>query len=141
MPVLAKQNISLDQQLYDYHFRRRAAEFAVYDSAFTASTSIQHRLLLLRNHHQKCASRRRHALANEMKQESQRADWLKRKYIDSVRQQQPSHQQQTPMSSSSRVPMACITSVASTAGGSGEGTRTCTSAAADTVSPIDSLSA
>lgn len=89
MPVLAKQNIPVDQQLYDYRFHQRAAEFAVYNGAFTARSSIHQRLLDFRNHHQKCASRRRHALANEMKQESQRAEWLKRKYIDSVRQQQP----------------------------------------------------
>ncbi len=115
MPVLAKQTIPVDQHLYDYHFHQRAAELALYHSAISAS-SIHQRLQTFRSHHQKCASRRRYALANEMKQESQRADWLKRKYIDPVRQQQPPQQPTVMASSSGRVSGASATVTTSVAG-------------------------
>lgn len=71
------------EQLYEYQVRR--AGFAVFD---TVTTNIHQRLQIFRAHHQKCAARRRNALGYELRQENQRTEWLKRKYMDSVRQQQ-----------------------------------------------------
>jgi len=86
MPVLANQNIPVNQQFYNYPCHQRAAEFVLYNNPLVASSgSVHQRLLAFRSHHQKCASRRKHALASEMKQESQRADWLKRKFVDCAR--------------------------------------------------------
>lgn len=112
MPEIAKQN-PLDQ-LYEYQLQQASADFAVYDT--TVTSSIQQRLLVFRAHHQKCASRRRNALANEMRQESRRADWLRRKYVDSVRQQQP-HQQQVASSRLNQTTTATATGGEATTNG------------------------
>ena len=42
-----------------------------------------------RSHHQACAARRRHGLEYELRVEAQRTEWLTRKFMDGVRQQQP----------------------------------------------------
>lgn len=42
-----------------------------------------------RAHHQTCAARRRHGLEYELRVEAQRTEWLTRKFMDGVRQQQP----------------------------------------------------
>lgn len=85
MSVVAKQQKAVQDQLYEYQVRQ--AGFAVFD---TVTTGIHQRLRIFRTHHQKCVARRRNALGYELKQENQRTEWLKRKYIDSasVRQQQ-----------------------------------------------------
>lgn len=82
MSVVAKQKTV--EQLYEYQAVRQAG-FAVFD---TVTTSIHQRLSIFRNHHQTCLIRRKNALAWELRQENQRTEWLKRKYMDSVRQQQ-----------------------------------------------------
>lgn len=41
-----------------------------------------------RAHHQACAARRRHGLEYELRVEAQRTEWLTRKFMDGVRQQQ-----------------------------------------------------
>lgn len=81
MPVLSNQKAV--EQLYEYPIRQ-AAGWAVY----CTSSSIHQSLHLFRTHHQKCAARRKQALCHELRQEDQRTEWLKRKYFDSVRQQQ-----------------------------------------------------
>lgn len=85
MPVVAKQKPV--EQLYEYRVPLRQTPWtcALFD---TVTSSIHQRLLIFRTHHQKCTARRKSALSYELKQENQRTEWLKRKYIDSVRQQQ-----------------------------------------------------
>lgn len=79
MPVLANHKVV--EQLYEYP-TRQAGGWTVFDTATSRS------LHLFRIHHQKCVARRKHALSHELRQESQRTEWLKRKYLDSIRQQQ-----------------------------------------------------
>lgn len=81
MSVVAKQKPV--EQLYEYQVRR-AAGFAVFDSV----SSIHQRLQIFRTHHLKCAARRKDALNCELRQENQRKEWLKRKYMDTMRQHQ-----------------------------------------------------
>lgn len=81
MSLVAKRKAV--EQLYEYQARQ--AGFAVFD---TITTNIHQRLSIFRVHHQKCAARRRNALGYELRQEDQRTEWLKRKYMDNVRQQQ-----------------------------------------------------
>ena len=81
MSVVANQKAV--EQLYQYQFRHQAG-LAVFDTV----TSIHQKLHIFRTHHQKCAIRRKNALGYELRQEKQRTEWLKRKYMDSVRQQQ-----------------------------------------------------
>ena len=83
MPVLANQKVV--KQLYDYPLRQGAG-WGVFG---TVTNTIHQSLHLFHNHHQKCAARRKHALSHELRQENQLTEWLKRKYMDTVRQQQP----------------------------------------------------
>ncbi len=71
------------EHLYDYQLQR--AGLSVLDSV---TSTIHQRLHIFRTHHHKCAARRQNALGYELRQESQKTQWLKRKYLDSVRQQQ-----------------------------------------------------
>lgn len=84
MKVVAKQR-AVHEQLYEYQVRQAQAGFAVFD---TVTTSIHERLRIFRTHHQKCVARRKNTLGYELRQEDQRTEWLKRKYVDSARQQQ-----------------------------------------------------
>lgn len=79
MSVIAKQKPV--EQLYEYQVWR--AGFAVFDPV-----SIHQRLQIFRTHHLKCAARRKDALNYELRQENQRKEWLKRKYMDTMRQHQ-----------------------------------------------------
>lgn len=81
MPVVANQKVL--ERLYDYPVRHTG--WAVFD---TVSSNIHQKLHIFRVHHQKCAARRKHALSYELRQENQRTEWLRRKYLDSIRQQQ-----------------------------------------------------
>lgn len=81
MPVVAKQKTV--EQIYDYRVPQTG--WTVFD---TVTSSIQQSLHIFSTHHQKCAARRKNALSYELRQEKQRTEWLKSKYVDSVRQQQ-----------------------------------------------------
>lgn len=82
MSVVAKHK-AVEQQLYEYQVRQ--AGLVVFD---TVAKGIHQRLRIFRTHHRECAARRRNALGYELRQETQRTEWLKSKYMDSVRQQQ-----------------------------------------------------
>ena len=81
MPVVAKQKTV--EQLYEYQIQQ--AGLAVLD---TVRNTLHQSLHIFRVHNQKCAVRRKNALSYELRQESQKTEWLKRKYLDSARQQQ-----------------------------------------------------
>ena len=50
--------------------------------------SLRRTLEEFRAHHQACAARRRNGLEYELRVEAQRTEWLTRKFMDGVRQQQ-----------------------------------------------------
>ena len=81
MPVVAKKN-TIVGPFYEYQV---PSGLAVFD---TVASTIPQRLHIFRAHHEKCTARRKNTLSYELRQENQRTEWLKRKYVDSVRQQQ-----------------------------------------------------
>ncbi len=53
-----------------------------------AGNTLPHTLELFRNHHQYCSGRRKNGVSYEVRVEFERTKWLKRKYMDNLRQQQ-----------------------------------------------------
>lgn len=50
--------------------------------------TLPHALKLFHNHHEQCSGRRRNGVNYEIRVEFERTKWLKRKYMDNLRQQQ-----------------------------------------------------
>ena len=59
-----------------------------YHPAQLNGNTLRRTLEEFRAHHQACAARRRNGLEYELRVEAQRTEWLTRKFMDGVRQQQ-----------------------------------------------------
>lgn len=56
---------------------------------------------LFHKHHETCSKRRKNGVSYEIRVEAQRSEWLTRKYLDSLRQQQALQGPRSQLSSSS----------------------------------------